>query len=65
MIKLASVEPEEEKLDLPQEIIDLVEKRKQARKDKDFALADSIRDEISALGYIIEETRQGTKITKK
>ncbi len=65
MIKLASAEPEEEKLDLPQEIIDLVEKRKQARKDKDFALADSIRDEISALGYIIEETRQGTKITKK
>lgn len=50
---------------IPQEILDLVEKRKQARKDKDFALADKIRDEISELGFAVEETRQGIKITKK
>lgn len=54
----------EKQEEIPQEIIELVEKRKQARKDKDFALADSIRDEILAKGYIVEETRQGTNIKK-
>ncbi len=54
----------EKQEEIPQEIIELVEKRKQARKDKDFALADSIRDEILVKGYIVEETRQGTNIKK-
>lgn len=51
--------------EIPQEILDLAEQRKLARKDKNFALADEIRNKISELGYVIEETRQGTKITKK
>lgn len=50
---------------LPQEILDLAEQRKQARKDKNFALADELRDKIADLGYAIEETRQGTKIYRK
>lgn len=50
---------------IPEEIALLVEKRKEARKNKDFALADKIRDEILENGYIIEETRQGTKVKKK
>ena len=50
--------------EIPAEILELVEKRKEARKNKDFALADSIRDEIAAKGYIVEETRQGTNIKK-
>ncbi len=49
---------------IPHEVELLVEKRLEARKSKDFALADQIRDEILALGYLVEETRQGTKITK-
>ncbi len=51
--------------DIPAEVLELAEKRKQARKDKDFALADILRDEIANLGYSIEETRQGTRIIKK
>lgn len=51
--------------DIPQEVLDLVEQRKEARKAKDFALADELRDKISELGYNIRETRQGTEITKK
>ena len=50
--------------DIPQEVLELVEQRKAARAAKDFALADSLRDQISALGYTIRETRQGTEITK-
>ena len=51
--------------DIPEEILALVEERKQARMEKDFAKADALRDLIQSKGYIIEETRQGTKITKK
>ena len=32
------------------------------RYEKRFALADSLRDKITALGYVVEEPRQGTKI---
>ena len=51
--------------EIPEEVLELAEKRKNARKEKQFALADEIRDKISELGYVIEETRQGTKIKKK
>lgn len=40
----------------------LIEKRKQARADKDWALADSIRDELKQMGVEIEDTRQGVKV---
>lgn len=60
--KLNSGEGEE---DIPEEVKALVEERKAARKAKDFAKADELRDKIGELGYIVEETRQGTKIKKK
>lgn len=50
--------------ELPEEVQSLLEQRKAARKVKDFSLADSLRDQISALGYTVEETRQGTKVKK-
>ncbi|MBR0141531.1 MAG: cysteine--tRNA ligase [Ruminococcus sp.] len=50
---------------IPQEILDLAEQRKQAKKDKNFALADEIRNKISELGFNIKDTRQGTEITRK
>lgn len=40
----------------------LIEKRKQARSDKDWALADSLRDELKAMGVELEDTRQGVKV---
>jgi cysteinyl-tRNA synthetase len=49
---------------IPDEVNELIEQRKAARKAKDFALADSIRDKITAMGYIVEETRQGTIVKK-
>ena len=51
--------------EIPDEVKELVNKRNEARKAKDFVLADKIRDEIADLGYVVEETRQGTKIYKK
>lgn len=57
--------PQQQEEQLPAQVQDLVERRAQARKEKNFALADQLRDEIAALGYEVKETRQGTQITKK
>ena len=51
--------------DIPEEIAALLEERKAARKSKNFALADEIRDKIAEMGYIVEETREGTKVRRK
>ncbi len=49
---------------VPQEVLDLVEQRAAARKAKDFAEADRLRDEIAKLGWSVRETRQGVEIKK-
>lgn len=51
--------------EIPADILALVEERTAARKAKNFIRADALRDEITAKGYVVEETRQGTKITRK
>ena len=38
----------------------MIEERKAAKKEKDFARADEIRDELSAKGIILKDTREGT-----
>ena len=50
-----------EKEDVDQQIRDLIEKRQQARKEKNFALADQIRDELLAQGIELLDTREGVK----
>ena len=52
-----------EKNSVPAEIIELVERRQTAKKEKDFALADSLRDEITAAGFKVEDTPQGPKVS--
>lgn len=46
---------------LDAEIEALIEKRQQARKNKDFKTADAIRDELKARGIVLEDTAQGIK----
>ena len=46
------------------EIEEMIEKRQAARKDRNFALADQIRDELLAKGIILEDTREGVKWKK-
>ena len=50
--------------DLDKEVEALIEKRQEARKNKDFKLADEIRDKLTDMGIILEDTRQGVKWRK-
>lgn len=56
------IDKKEEILD--EEIEAMIEKRQAARKERNFALADQIRDELLAKGIILEDTREGVKWKK-
>jgi cysteinyl-tRNA synthetase len=49
---------------LEEEIEKLIQQRQQARKDKDWALADKIRDDLKERGIILEDTPQGVRWKK-
>ncbi len=56
----------EEKQDkVPAEIVELANKRVEARANKDFATADAIRDQLTAEGWIIEDSPDGPRIKRK
>ena len=46
---------------LDEEIEQLIAERQAARKAKNFARADEIRDQLQAQGIILEDTREGVK----
>jgi cysteinyl-tRNA synthetase len=54
-----------EKLTLDDEVKALIDKRIQARKEKNFLLADQIRKDLEDRGIILEDTAEGTKWKKK
>lgn len=58
-----SFEPAEEII--PEELTEALERRIQARKDKDWALADHLRDFIHSQGYVIEDTPNGMRLKKR
>jgi hypothetical protein len=48
----------------PEEALSLLEQRKVARAKKDFAESDRLRDEISALGWTVKDTKEGQQLEK-
>ncbi len=46
---------------LDEEIEELIQERQAARKAKDFARADAIRDELLLKGIILKDTREGVQ----
>ncbi len=50
---------------LPREILELMALRKQARVDKNWAESDRLRDEIQALGYVVQDGKAGMQVIKK
>ena len=53
-----------EKVEAPEEVIKLAELRLKARKDKDWAQSDVLREQISKLGYQIIDKKDGYDIKK-
>lgn len=49
-------------VEIPDDILALVEEREKARKMKDFETADRIRSELVNAGYIVEDTPQGPRV---
>ena len=48
----------------PEEALTLLEQRQAARAAKDWARSDAIRDTLKAMGYAVEDTKQGPKLKK-
>lgn len=49
---------------VPEEVEKLLAERAEARKNKDWAASDSIRDNLKAMGYAVKDTPQGQQLTK-
>ena len=54
-----------EELELPEEIKDILEERKNARANKDWAKSDELRDKLLDLGYVVKDTKNGVEVTLK
>ena len=50
--------------EIPAEVMDLVNKRAEAKKAKDWPTADALRAQITEMGYVVEDTPQGPKVTR-
>ena len=59
-LDLTVVEEKEVDADLEKEVLAKIEERKEAKKNKDFAKADAIRDELLARGIKLIDKREGT-----
>lgn len=51
-------------IDLPEEIKELIEQRKNARENKEWELSDKLRDKILELGYSVKDTKNGMEVKK-
>ncbi|MFZ2039396.1 MAG: cysteine--tRNA ligase, partial [Desulfobacterales bacterium] len=49
---------------LPEALRKLVDQREAARAARNWALSDQLRDEIQAMGYLVQDSRDGMKVIK-
>ena len=49
---------------MPEEIAAMVKEREEARKNKNWARSDELRDALKEAGYIVEDTKQGQKVRR-
>ena len=56
---------EKDEIELLEEIKDIIDERKIARQNKDWAKSDELRDKLDELGYIVKDTKDGAIVTRK
>ena len=49
---------------VPEEVLSLVKERAEAKKNKDFAKSDEIRDRLAAMGWSVKDTPKGPVVAK-
>jgi cysteinyl-tRNA synthetase len=49
---------------IPEEIMSLVNQRNEAKKNKDFKLADELRNKVKEMGYVIVDKKDGVEVTR-
>ena len=64
-IEISKQEQKEENIEIPKEILELVEERKIARENKDWEKSDKLRNLIKEKGYEIKDTKEGSEIMAK
>ncbi|MBR6470369.1 MAG: cysteine--tRNA ligase [Victivallales bacterium] len=62
---LAVMEPDATETAVPAEVVSLTEQRAAARKARDWARADQLRDQIAALGWEVKDTPKGPQFVKR
>lgn len=55
---------DKEDINIPEDIKLILNERKEARKNKNFAKSDELRDKLKDLGYIVKDTKDGQIIEK-
>jgi hypothetical protein len=63
VINGANISEEDDKP--PAEVLALLEQRKAARDEKDFVASDRLRDQISTLGWSVQDGKEGQKLVKR
>ena len=51
--------------EIPSEVAELVTARDKARAERDYAGADHLRGQLESLGWVVEDTAQGTRVHRK
>jgi len=50
---------------VPPEVVQLANERQNARREKNWKRSDELRDQISALGWEVRDTKDGPKLTRR
>ena len=63
-LSLAEYKEEKPVEDIPAEVVEIAEERLAARKAKNWAKSDELRDKLSALGYFVKDGKDGYELSK-
>lgn len=64
VLGLLQQDPQEEDAEIEPEVQALIDERQAARKEKNFARADEIRDQLKAMGITLKDTPQGVQVIR-
>ena len=56
---------EADELSVPREVLALVERRQAARAARNWTESDKLREAVAALGWLVKDTKEGPKLTRR